>query len=204
MIRKLNNKGMTAVEILVCFVLMAILSVSMYSSITSYKNKQSIESAKEKIVTYKNLLTKEIQDDLVKKGLVSAEILEGVSDEGGDLTDKTFRVEMLFRDGSKKLLIVNRKLADDYSVDSSACSSSGEDGNDSFLIQYGEAGSLIDYPLPDVGYGMNNCNSKVMDLRLNNIDINKNNNILTIYIGFYHPDLGTRYGISIVCPINYF
>lgn len=204
MIKKLNNRGMTAVEILVCFVLMAILSVSMYNSITSYKNKQSIEGAKEKIVTYKNLLTREIQDDLIKKGLVSAEILEGVSDVGGDLTDKTFRVEMLFRDGSKKRLVVERKLADDYSVDSSSCAQTGASGNDEFLIQYGSADNLINYPLPDVGYGTNNCDSKVMDLRLNNIDINKDNNILTIYIGFYHPDLGTKYGINIVCPINYF
>ena len=73
-LKKLNNRGMTAVEILVCFVLMSILAVSMYSSIASYKNKQSIESAKEKIFTYKNLLTKEVQDDLIKKGLVSADI----------------------------------------------------------------------------------------------------------------------------------
>ena len=60
------------------------------------------------------------------------------------------------------------------------------------------------YDLPDVGYGENQCGEKVLDLRINNVDINKDNNILTIYIGFYHPDLGTRYGINIVCPINYF
>jgi len=55
-----------------------------------------------------------------------------------------------------------------------------------------------------IGYGENQCGEKVLDLRINNVDINKDNNILTIYIGFYHPDLGTRYGIDIVCPINYF
>ena len=65
-LKRLNNKGLTAVEILVCFVLMVILTVSMYGTVISYKNKQNIESDRDKIVAYKNLLTKEIQDDLIK------------------------------------------------------------------------------------------------------------------------------------------
>ena len=202
-LKKLNNRGMTAVEILVCFVLMSILAVSMYSSIASYKNKQSIESAKEKIFTYKNLLTKEIQDDLIKKGLVSAEISETINETKGkpeNLSSKVFKVDFLFRDGSKKQLVINRRLASDYSVVDCA----SEKINDAFSIQYGEEGNLMTYDLPDVGYGENQCGEKVLDLRINNVDINKDNNILTIYIGFYHPDLGTRYGIDIVCPINYF
>lgn len=202
-LKKLNNRGMTAVEILVCFVLMSILAVSMYSSIASYKNKQSIESAKEKIFTYKNLLTKEIQDDLIKKGLVSAEVSETINETKGkpeNLPSKVFKVDFLFRDGSKKQLVINRRLASDYSVVDCA----SEKINDAFSIQYGEEGNLMTYDLPDVGYGENQCGEKVLDLRINNVDINKDNNILTIYIGFYHPDLGTRYGIDIVCPINYF
>ena len=202
-LKKLNNRGMTAVEILVCFVLMSILAVSMYSSIASYKNKQSIESAKEKIFTYKNLLTKEVQDDLIKKGLVSAEISETINETKGkpeNLPSKVFKVDFLFRDGSKKQLVINRRLASDYSVVDCA----SEKINDAFSIQYGEEGNLMTYDLPDVGYVENQCGEKVLDLRINNVDINKDNNILTIYIGFYHPDLGTRYGIDIVCPINYF
>ena len=65
---------MTAVEILVCFVLVVIISVSMYTTVSSYQNKQQIEAFKEKIFTYKNLLTKEINDDLIKDGLVTAKL----------------------------------------------------------------------------------------------------------------------------------
>ena len=61
--KNLNNKGMTAVEILVCFILVIVITVSMYTTVATYKNKQQIESFKEKIYTYKNLLTKEINDD---------------------------------------------------------------------------------------------------------------------------------------------
>ena len=77
--RKLNNKGMTAVEVLVCFVLLVIIVVSMYTTVSAYKNKQSIESFKEKIFTYKNLLTKDIQDDLIKTGLISVNIVQASS-----------------------------------------------------------------------------------------------------------------------------
>ena len=78
--KKLNNKGMTAVEILVCFVLVVIISVSMYTTVSSYQNKQQIEAFKEKIFTYKNLLTKEINDDLIKDGLVTAKITNNLVD----------------------------------------------------------------------------------------------------------------------------
>ena len=65
MIRKLNNKGMTAVEILVTFVIIIVIVVSMYNGILDLKNKETISSYKLSLVTYNNLLTKDIQDDLI-------------------------------------------------------------------------------------------------------------------------------------------
>ena len=35
---KLNNKGVTTIEILISFVLLAIIVVSLYGSVESYKN----------------------------------------------------------------------------------------------------------------------------------------------------------------------
>ena len=69
----LNKKGMTIVEILVCFVLVGLITVSIYNAISAFNNKRNIESYKEKIYTYKNTITKLIQDDLIKKGLISAD-----------------------------------------------------------------------------------------------------------------------------------
>ena len=60
--KKLNNKGMTSVEVLMSFVVVVMITVSMYTVVSSYQNKQQIESFKEKVMTYKNLLTKEIND----------------------------------------------------------------------------------------------------------------------------------------------
>ena len=72
--KKLNNKGMTSVEILISFVVVVMISISMYTTVSAYQNKQQVESFKEKIMTYKNLLTKEVNDDLIKKGLIAVDV----------------------------------------------------------------------------------------------------------------------------------
>ncbi|MDD5887930.1 MAG: hypothetical protein PUC82_00385 [bacterium] len=216
---KLNNKGLTAVEILVSFILMVIIVVSMYTTVNSYKNRQSIESDKDKIVAYKNLLTKEIQDDLIKKGLVDAKINDSTTLNTG--TRKYYEITLTFRDGSKKVLRVNAVYARDFGD----CLDSTEayclnDQDDILEISYGTDGGddYTTYKLPDLGYGYNGNNvatdsskctggnqgCKVYDFRINNVIIDTDNSIFSFYVGFYHPDLGTRYGIDIVCPINYF
>ena len=273
MIKKLNNKGMTLVEVVVCFALVTIVLVSMYSSISVYKTKQNIEPYKETVITYKNLLTKEIQDDLIKKGLIYA---------SASNSDEVYTVNMSFKDGSSKTLEITRKKAADafegdytnsfvYLGDmnrdgkleendrlavencvkfSSTCDANeltiadvNDDNlyndtdygsaffeqqtllnnglipkskeitaagsslkNDMFNIKYGDTGSPEDYtnyPFPDLGSSKNDYGNTVYDLRINNVEISTKNNILTIYIGFYHPELLTRYAIDIVCPINY-
>ena len=67
MIKRLNNKGMTAIEILITFVIVVIIVISMYNGIMDLKTKETIASYKLSLVTYKNLLTKDIQDDIIKK-----------------------------------------------------------------------------------------------------------------------------------------
>ena len=215
---KLNNKGLTAVEILVCFVLMVILVVSMYSTVSTYKNKQNIESDRDKIVAYKNLLTREIQDDLIKKGLVDATILNKTEYDPGVVTqnfDKYFKISLTFRDGTTKILEVNADYAKDFDSCSTAEAPCQNDKDDVLTISYGIEGGAdyTTYPLPDLGFGYNGnqfsttCGDdgcKIYDFRINNVIVNTSDNIFSFYVGFYHPDFGTRYGIDIVCPINYF
>lgn len=212
--KKLNNKGMTAVEILVCFVLVVIISVSMYTTISSYQNKQQIEVFKEKIFTYKNLLTKEINDDLIKDGLVTAKIINNLVDP--DTGDADVLVEMNMSNGDKKCLKITSKKAYDYFYDPTEWVDTdegrkpvsevlpvSEDKNDEFLISYGFCGNETEYPIPDLGSSKNPNGKKIYDLRINNVEVLVENSLLSVYVGFYHPDLGTRYGIDIVCPVNF-
>ena len=46
MIKKLNNKGMTAIEILITFVIVAIIVVSMYNGISGLKTRETVASYK--------------------------------------------------------------------------------------------------------------------------------------------------------------
>ncbi|MCI6899744.1 MAG: hypothetical protein MR846_04055 [Tenericutes bacterium] len=198
---KLNNKGVTTIEILISFVLLAIIVVSLYGSVESYKNKQNIESEKNQIMTYKNLLTKEIQDDLIMKGLIDVTVKHQPF-VAVPITPETYTVDFSFRDGTKSQLIVKRVLANDYGVEGSGdCTS---ERKDYFSISYGPEDDLTEYELPDLGSGKNNEGCKVLDLRMSDININTDNDILTIDIRFYHPDFSTKYGIDIACPINFF
>ncbi len=199
---KLNNKGMTAIEILVCFVLVVVIVISLYTTVSTYKNKQQIEAFKEKILTYKNLLTKEINDDLIKKGLVSVNV-----SEFSDSSDE-YKVEMNLRNGEKKCLKIKSIKAYDYLYDPTDPEVTSKfpveaDRDDEFLISYGTCGSETEYPIPDLGSSLNPNGKKIYDLRINNVDISDRNFILNIYVGFYHPDLGTKYSIDIICPINF-
>ena len=59
------------------------------------------------------------------------------------------------------------------------------------------------YPIPDLGESENPNGKVIKDLRINNVEMKIQDTVLVIYIGLYHPDLGHRYAIDIVCPVNY-
>ena len=200
--KKLNNKGMTIVEILVCFVLVVSLSVSLFTTLNNYSSIQQLESDRSQIIKYKNLLTKEIQNDLITKKVVNAEIAEPEAIDGND-RKLLYTIKFKFEDGSTKQLKIRKFLAaySDSSINDESKTDipASEDTDDLFMITYGG----INYKLPNLGSYQNPNEKTVYDFKINNIDINKDNNILNLYIGFYHPNFGTRYAIDIVCPLNY-
>ncbi len=192
--KRLNNKGMTIIEVLISFVLIMMITASMYSSVSSFNQKRMIEEYKEQILTYKNVLTKEIQDDFIKIGLAHANYDRTIT---GDMITHTLNCDL--KDGTQRQLIVSQRLA--YSTYHIAGSHTSDDY---FMIQYGKPTDLIEYDIPDLGSSKNEYNHVVKDLSINNvlIDITEDN-VLSIYIGFYHPELTTRYAIEIIAPINF-
>lgn len=207
---KLNNKGITTVEVLICFVLVVIITVAMYATVSSFNEKKIIEGYKEEIYNYKNLLTQDIQDDFIKIGLTHARYEKTVD---GEKTIHT--VYCTLKDGSERKLVIEQLLAaSSYHIGGSIVN------DDYFMIKYGTPDDLIDRDLPDLGHsGFNPITNEacdadqankdtdcrvIQDLSINNVLISiTDDNVLSIYIGFYHPDLSTRYAINIVCPINY-
>lgn len=195
--KKLNSRGITTIEIIVCFVLVVIMTISMYSTISTFNQKRLIESYKSRIYTYKNIITKDIQDDIIKKGLTHASYTRKATG-----SNVVYTINFDLKDGSKRKLIIHQTLAySDYHIEGDPSV------DDYFMVQYGDptkSDGLIEYPIPDLGESRNSSGHVVKDLSINNIIINiSENNFLSIYMGFYHPELGTRYGVNIISPINF-
>ncbi len=209
--KRLNNKGITTIEVLLCFVLVVIITVSMYSTITSFNQKRLMEQYKEKIYTYKELLTKDIQDDLIQIGLTHAKynrIIVSSSNTssypGVPIGAVVHTVDCDLKDGTTRQLRVYQAF-----TRAKTRISTNTAANDYFMIEYGPTGSLIQYPIPDLGESPafpddSSNTSKIKDLTINNIMIKIiDDQVLSIYIGLYHPELTTRFGIDIVSPIDY-
>ena len=231
--KKLNNKGITTIEVLVCFVLVVTITVAIYTTVSSFNEKKIIEGHREKIYNYKNLLTKEMQDDFIKIGLVHAKYertYELMYDQTEFVNDKHTKVvhtvDCTLKDGTERKLVIEQFLVkSQYHIGGAANGdeSTGETRHhldDYFLIKYGPPDDLIEWPFPDIGYSGYDTENDVScdaskadrdvscnlakDLSINNVLIKiTDDNVLSIYIGFYHPEFGNRYAINVVAPINY-
>lgn len=207
--KKLNNKGITTIEVLICFILVVIITISIYSTVSTFNEMKTLEGYREQILNYKNLLTKDIQDDLIKVGLTSASYDRKTEGEKSITT-----VNFSLKDGSERQLVVEQIQAiSAYHPGGSVTS------DDYYMIKYGRPNDLIERPLPDVGhygydrYTKDKCDvdkddgfscRKILDFAINNVLVDiTDENVLSIYIGFYHPEFSTKYAIDIVCPIDY-
>ena len=230
--KKLNNKGITTIEVIISFVLVVIISASLFTTITAYNAKRLTESYKSQIYTYKNQLTKTIQDDLIKKGLVevtynkytsASDTSYSVLTEDKSSNNKMiiYQLDCTLKDGTNRRLVIYQRFTKSKSHPSGSTTK-----DDYFMIEYGtpdltkdkaddQNANLIEYPIPDVGTTEEQENNgpirHAKDLSINNILVSfgydssyrTTTNILSLYIGFYHPELSTRYGINIISPINF-
>ena len=204
--KKLNNKGITTIEVLVCFIIIVVITVSMYSTISYYNEKRIVEGYKQKIMGLKNELTRDIHTDLIGIGLVDAKIDKDIDVNTGVTT---YVVDMHLRDSTERRLEVIQTLT------RSSYHPQGKIGvDDHFSIRYGQPDNMLEYDIPNLGsyitgtsdseIEVDNPGKVALDLSINNVSMEiQDDRILFIYIGFYHPEIGTRYGINIVAPIDF-
>ena len=215
----LNNKGVTTVEVLICFVLVTIIATSLFSTVSMFNEKRIEENNKAKILIYSNTLTRVIQKDFITYGLASAKI-----EETNDAGTRNYRVDCVLKNGEKRIL----KIKQSFTRSNLHLETENANYDDSFMIEYGTPDKMIKYPIPDLGEVVGKYSDSMKtfvpcepvtddcrvlkDLQINNIIINISNeltsddigsHVLNIYIGFYHPELGNRYAINIVSPIDY-
>lgn len=104
----MNKKGFTLIELVVSIVLISIIIIPTFAVILNFKNRQQIASDKQELVKFKNLITVDIEDDILRYGLRNVEMnAEACSDITKDcviaLTFGTMEEPMI------KNLIVNVK-----------------------------------------------------------------------------------------------
>ncbi len=117
----LNRKGITSVELLVCFIIISTIVVSMYNMILSYRNREQMEEINNEVISFSNNLQEEIQSDLVTGHLVG---VTNVSADGHSAT-------LTFDNPSS------------YTTTITINPSSG-------VISYGRSGDVIDYEIPGI------------------------------------------------------
>ena len=224
---KLNNKGMTIIEILVCFVIVSIIATSIYSLVSTFNNRKTEESYKQEIYKYKNLLTKEIYDDIIKKGLISVtnpnggtllagtpEQVLGVSSCATyypDTRSCTSGTVSMQNNGTRRprVGLVQFRFNDNtikiLQVAIWKNVPSGDSyGNfdENYYISYGTPTDQIRYPLPNLGVSKTPSNKTLYDLTLSINKMTVANNVFHMDLRFYHPLLNEKYGINVTAPIN--
>lgn len=163
--KKLNNKGLTIIEVLVCFSIVSVIVIGMLKTVTNYKDKQDVESYKSDILTYKNMVTEEIMSDVIDGG--------GIKSIEESSNDNNFNFTLNQSNGNagssdKRTLTV-------YKTD---------DGKGSYIEYASVSGSGYDekFEIPDVA-----------NLKFNEVRFEYDDDFVILFIDFTHPDLGNGY-----------
>ena len=65
----LNNKGFTVIELIMSFVFTSILALSLFAVVLNYRNRQTDESIRADLLSFKSQLIIDVQKDIQMKGL---------------------------------------------------------------------------------------------------------------------------------------
>lgn len=206
---KLNNKGMTSIEILICFIIVAAITVSLFDVVSTYKTKQQIESYKNIVTEYKNSVTKMINDDTIKYKLSSI----STPTQDSDSEKITYRVTLYF----EKNLLNGSSCTGNYGMN--GCSKVLE------VIKYRESSDTLNskvdaiiypevvngsmrnatYALPDVGGGFDEESDKIIkDIRFSDVSFQNLVDNAMLDIAIFHHELSTYYHIRVIAPLNYY
>ena len=102
---KLNNKGLSVIEVVLTFALVMIIASGILTIIMNYRYKMQIEMVRMELVSYKNTLTKEIQTDILDRGIHEINTSGLCLDETDEYSGC---VNIVFKDGVEKILAVSK------------------------------------------------------------------------------------------------
>lgn len=174
----LNNKGMTAIEILLCFSIISVVVVSMLKVVNNLREKEETESYKNVANTYKNTTMRYIESDIITNGYVSD--IQNLNNKWSDDQLGKISATLIFKNGITKNIVIESKTISTGATHSS--------------ITYG--GKVFSLPIVD---GLEFDKPYIMDYR----GEKNNTHILKIHVGFNQFDIGTQYNaLEIILPFS--
>ena len=105
--KKLNEKGMSVIEVVLTFALIMTIVASILALIMNYRNKMQTNLTYLDLSAYKNTITKEIQDDIMRLGIADI-------NHGGECTSSEYSGQfsacsnIVFKTGVEKILAVSK------------------------------------------------------------------------------------------------
>lgn len=207
MIRKLNNRGLTAVELIVSFALVSIITIAMFGVVNRYRDKENMESFKNTVTTYKNTLTQTIYNDIIANNGLNDVIQQPLnpSEENTDYYyTKTYTLTMAngnYRNLSiayhSKCFTATRDQTTKKRVyqDNQQCVENANTNN-TLNIDYNNSEYYVEYN------GEKFDLPKIEGLRFNEIAAEKKaDNFILIHIGLFHNDYGNAYdALNVLIP----
>lgn len=110
--KRLNNHGVSLIEIIVTFAIVMVIVGGLMTVIMNYRLQAQSSFSKLDLQTYKNTLTKEIQDDILNLGI--SDINNGGSCASTENQSRfSSCANLVFKDGTQKILAVSKVGQDD-------------------------------------------------------------------------------------------
>lgn len=212
--KKVNNKGLSIIELLVCFVIVAGIAITLLNIIMEYKGIQETENIKNIIRTYKDEVTHVIQYDITKYTLAHVAVEDS---NNGESIKFTFQFKNKLHDDCsstaqdkcyQKELVVHIEKGDNVTYDV----------NDNYIeypdvVQVNNTRKLqkIRYYLPKTTIIHPTETTTQSDIRFKNLPIAPVecisgiftcNFVFRLYIPIEHSEIDGTYGIDIVAPIT--
>ena len=140
-----NNKGFTVIELIMSFLFASILSLSLFSAVLVYREKQIDSSIEKELLAFKSKLMIDIENDIQLKGVKNIEVnptyCPETSIEGSPILNSKC-VLITFNDNSTKVFKITSEVKQDV-IESKDSSETFE--YEVLYVVYGD----IKYEIPD-------------------------------------------------------
>lgn len=107
---KLNNKGMSIIEIVVTFALIMVMVIQMLTIIMNYRERANLSLRRLDMDTFKNNITRDIQKDISTLGIQEI----NTDGECSTITNLNQCINIVFKDGTEKAFGTSKIDANSY------------------------------------------------------------------------------------------